>query len=94
MANEKCDGPLEMVVVKMGFMSFWSMESFPVCNGYNLKAIQQELDMGTNGWPKRGQKCWVEALNKNNFFVEFPGIISLFAIKNINISVETIKTEE
>ena len=44
------------------------------------------------GWPKRGQKCWVEALNKNDFFVEFPGIISLLAIKITNIRVETIKT--
>ena len=78
----------------MGSMSFWSMESFPVCNGYNLKAIQQELDMRTDSWPERGQKCWVEAPDKNDFIVEFQGIISLLAIKIINIRVEPIKTEE
>ena len=38
--NENADKPPEMVVVKMGSMGFWNMNSFSKCNGYNLKAIQ------------------------------------------------------
>ena len=48
MPIENADGPPEMVVVKMGSIGFEAWNRFLKVKGNYLKAIQQELDMGTD----------------------------------------------